>query len=111
MFDYVILGYMIFLFLNILDFLVTKVILSHPEGKELNPMMRRVINKFGMKGMAYFKVFFLLLIGFQLVVDQLDVFTIYYLNVVYIVAIGFMVRDIKTNGLKLNFLKFNSRFS
>lgn len=92
--------YWLFIALNIADYWITKVILSHETGKEFNPVMRYMHGKFGMPGMALVKLILLVWLGLQLYVGALDVFTIAYLNFMFIVVLGFMYRDAVEAGLK-----------
>ena len=61
---WMLLGYLLFVFLNVVDLLVTKVILEN-GGKEWNFIARLLYRHLGIKGIAALKVFILLLFGVQ----------------------------------------------
>lgn len=100
------LGYVVFVFLNIVDLHLTNVILKS-GGKEFNFIARYFYKKFGIKGILGLKLVILSLIGFQCLVFGLDLFTIYYLNFIFIVVLFFMYLDGKKAGLKDQMLKFD----
>jgi Domain of unknown function (DUF5658) len=61
---WMLLGYLIFVTLNIVDLLVTKVILEN-GGKEWNFVARFFYHRLGIKGIALLKLIILLLFGLQ----------------------------------------------
>jgi len=94
----IILGFVIFIVLNIIDFFLTKKILEH-GGKEFNPVMNFIYKKFNMFGIFFLKLIVISFLFFQICKQQIDIFTIFYLNLVYIIAEIYMVLDIKKSEI------------
>lgn len=99
-FEWMLLGFILFLLLNAVDYFLTSKILKHPTGKEHNPVMRWMYTKFGMQGMLYVKVLILGLLGIQLFSGNLDLFTIWYLDFMFVVVLALMYRDGVQAGIK-----------
>jgi len=93
------LGYLIFVTLNIVDLLVTKVILEN-GGKEWNFVARFFYHRLGIKGIALLKLIILLLFGLQCYFKALDLYVIFYLNFTFAVILVLMYRDAIQAGLK-----------
>jgi Domain of unknown function (DUF5658) len=87
------------IFLNVVDLLVTKVILEN-GGKEWNFIARLLYRHLGIKGIAALKVFILLLFGVQYYFRVLDLYVIFYLNFLFTVVLILMYRDAVQAGLK-----------
>lgn len=98
--DWMVLGYMIFVTLNAIDMWITRALLSHPTGKEKNPIMRFLYRHFGLMGMGAIKILILGWLGIQCYIGVLDLFAIYYLNLVFIVVLYFMFKDAIDSGLR-----------
>lgn len=96
---WMLLGYLIFVFLNVVDLLVTKVILEN-GGKEWNVVARLLYRHLGIKGIAVLKVIVLLLFGVQYYFEVLDLYVIFYLNFTFAVVLYLMYRDAVQAGLK-----------
>lgn len=93
------LGYGIFVFLNVVDLYVTKVILDN-GGKEWNFVARFMHKYLGIKGIAILKIVLLLWLGIQCYLGVLDLYAIFYLNFMFTVVLYFMYRDASQAGLK-----------
>ena len=96
---WMLLGYLIFVFLNVVDLLVTKVILEN-GGKEWNFIARLLYRHLGIKGIAALKLIILLLFGIQYYFEVLDLYVIFYLNFTFVVVLCLMYRDAVQAGLK-----------
>jgi Domain of unknown function (DUF5658) len=96
---WMLLGYLIFVFLNVVDLLVTKVILEN-GGTEWNFVARLLYQHLGIKGIAALKVIILLLFGVQYYFEVLDLYVIFYLNFTFVVVLCLMYRDAVQAGLK-----------
>ena len=105
--NWMLFGYVLFIFLNGLDLWVTKVILDAPEGKEWNPVMRWIHKKLGMYGMGIIKSLLLFWFGLQYHFRVLDLYNIFYLNFMFSVVIYMMYRDALNAGLKEKLNPFN----
>lgn len=92
-YNYVVLGYVIFVALNVVDWFFTRAILRHPTGKEFNPVMVVVHRWLGMAGMAYVKILVLGLLGVQVAVANIDLWTIWYLDFMFVVLLSIMYWD------------------
>lgn len=92
---------LLFGILNAVDIWVTRVVLTH-GGKERNPVMNFLYRKLGFTGMILLKLLILIWLGFQFSVGGLDLFTITYLNLIFIFVIGAMIREIKKAGVGQN---------
>lgn len=103
-FSWMLLGYVLFILLNILDVWITSVILTHPKGRETNIFMRFLMKYFGLKGLIGFKLLLIIWFGLQCFFHVLDLYTIFYLDFVFVVILILMSRDAVRSGLstKLN---------
>ena len=99
LYDWMLLGYVLFITLNVVDLFITKVILDN-GGKEWNFVARFFYNHLGIKGIACLKSVILIWFGIQYYFKVLDLFTIYYLNFMFFVVLIFMYRDAVEAGLK-----------
>lgn len=87
-------GFLLFVFLNVVDFLLTRRILLY-GGREFNPIMRLIYSRFGVIGMVALKVLMLCFFGSQLISTTLDLYTIWYLNFLFTVVLVLMFFDIR----------------
>ena len=94
----IILLYVVFLKLNVIDYKYTKIILEN-NGVEFNPFIRAAHKKLGSKGIIAVKGLILFWIGLQAIIGNLDLYTIVYLNICYGVVLWMMKADIEKNIL------------
>ncbi|WP_348700919.1 DUF5658 family protein [uncultured Limnobacter sp.] len=97
--DWMLLGYVLFVTLNVVDLFITKVILEN-GGKEWNFVARFFYKHMGIKGIAWLKVFVLAWFGIQYYFKVLDLYVIFYLNFMFAVVLYFMYQDAVQAGLK-----------
>lgn len=96
---WMLIGYVLFVTLNAADLWITRAILNHPKGREKNPIMRFVYRHMGLMGMAAVKVLILSWFGIQYYFKVLDLYTIFYLDLVFSVVLYYMYQDAKESGL------------
>jgi len=102
LFGYMVIGYVLFILLNLIDLRLTQVILNN-GGREFNPLMRFMHSRMGMIGMALIKLIFLSWFGLQLYFEVLDLYTIYYLDFSYTVVLIIMYIDGHKEGLHFSY--------
>ncbi len=99
-----VIGYIIFVLLNVIDYRLTKVILEN-GGKEFNPVVRFLNNKMGSAGIVLVKLLLLGTLGLQCLLGVLDLYTIYYLDFLFTVVLILMYFD----GRKVGLVFFDSK--
>lgn len=97
--DWMLLGYVLFITLNVVDLFITKIILEN-GGKEWNVIARFFYKHLGIKGIAWLKLFVLAWFGIQYYFKVLDLYVIFYLNFMFAVVLYFMYKDAVQAGLK-----------
>lgn len=93
-------AYAVFVVVNVVDFFFTRKIIRF-GGKEFNIVMRYVLKRWGYRGVVLFKLLFLALVGIQVFLGNIDLYTISYLSFVYIVVLVMMYWDARSVGLNL----------
>lgn len=86
LYNWMLLGYLLFVTLNVIDLFLTKVILEN-GGKEWNFI-------------AWLKLVILSWFGIQCYFKVLDLYVIFYLNFTFAVVLYFMYKDAIQAGLK-----------
>lgn len=92
--DWLLLGLIIFVFLNLVDLTLTNSILKF-GGKEFNPFVRFLYSKSGLIGVGTFKLIILTLFTLQYIANTLDMYTIWYFDFSYAVILSIMYFDIR----------------
>ncbi|WP_019281336.1 DUF5658 family protein [Vibrio anguillarum] len=99
LYNWMLLGYLLFVTLNVIDLFLTKVILEN-GGKEWNFIARFLYKHLGIKGIACLKLVILSWFGIQCYFKVLDLYVIFYLNFTFAVVLYFMYKDAIQAGLK-----------
>lgn len=91
-------GYYLFVVLNGLDYWLTNKVLA-AGGKEFNPAVKWALKRGGKLGFILLKLFVLLWLATMFAFGVLDIFTIWWLNVIFIVVLSMMAIDGKKKGI------------
>lgn len=95
--DWLLLGLISFVLLNVVDLLLTHAVIRH-GGKEFNPVVRFIYSKAGVIGVTALKILVLSLFALQYLVGKLDMWTIWYFDFSYSVILILMYFDLKSVG-------------
>lgn len=106
-YTWLLVGYTLFIYLNVIDYRLTGVILQN-GGKEFNPVIRWVYKTMGMKGIFYIKCLVLSPLGIAVLLNSIDIYSIYYLNFMFSVVLSLMYIDVAKMKLDVHVFGLNT---
>lgn len=98
--DYLLLGLLIFLTLNLIDIVFTNAVIRC-GGKEFNPIVRWVFSRFGIVGFCTFKLLIFISFAITYLVGELDMFLIWYFDFSYFIILTLMFFDLRKTQVKI----------